>query len=270
MPLVSLPVRAFAACLLLAVTSACAGPTVTPNAPMGASAEPVQSPDSAGEAAAILATGSYRFDIDFTTPQRTMGGFQKPAASAEGGGSADAHAGTLRVAYEEVDSRFASGAEILMIGEEAWSRMTSGGRAVIGWVRTVPGATAFSGLEPWALPGAVASAEGVAQTAPGEYTGTLDLRTSTLADLDGSVGADVSAVPFTLTLDAEGRPATFHFATVDGTLSAAYSFTDYGLTVDEKPPSDAELGDPLDAAPGTDTKCSMNGEPVDCDDIFPG
>lgn len=263
---------AFPLVLAFAVSGCTGGPAGSMSAPpssVPSSAAPLSTVDALAAGLAALAASSYRFTIEYAVPGPDIDGFELPDQGGEGDGVADPLTGVLRV-----ETASASGVgeleEVLVIGTEAWTRLSVDGEPLRGWSPSV-GSLAFHGLHPWRIPVALADATDV-KGGPGEYTGTFDLPggedglASTVVVLGGEVEADAAA--FTVTLGPDGRPTAFRFTTADGALSASYTFTDYGVAVDEKPPPADEIAEPAPWDPGDSKgKCLVDGEIVDCPDF---
>lgn len=257
---------ACAAVFALTVSGCSGGPDEPADAAPSASASTL---DGATDLALVLAESSYRFSIAFTTPARDIGDFEMPKEDGKVEGVADGHAGVLR-AKSESGLAGALHKDSLVIGDQAWQRIDIGGTNLKGWMPTLA-PMALNGLHPWRIPAALESAKNVAADAGG-YTGTLDLTADPAEGLasyamQGS-DVDVTAVPFTLTLDGEGRPAAFRFEAGEGALSVAFEFSGYGIAVKEEPPSVDELAEPpvVDVDPDKIVCVGNDGKVVPCKD----
>ncbi|GIG63938.1 hypothetical protein [Phytomonospora endophytica] len=258
--------RAFLLAAAFLALSGCGADVPSPDA-IAPSASTVDRTVDPVAAMAILAEESYRFTLDYVTPA-----IEKPFArsrqevSVEG--IADGGAEVLRSTPVDRDS-----GEVLVIGDEAWTRFDIGVGDTVpsGWLRTAA-PTALGGLHPWRIPDALGSTDMIGVGL--EYTGTMRLSPGTVDGLASDVlrgnGSEPYEVSFTLTLGADGRPASFRFATADASRSAVFGFSDYGVTVTERAPTDDEVVDPTELTPtgdGSGLVCAdKSGKVVPCTD----
>lgn len=139
---------------------------------------------------------------------------------------------------------------ILTIGEEQWSQAGPD-------LWTVVSGPILPRIAPWAVAEDLTSA-----------TSTIDVsleddQTLTMLSVPEpffNVAGDFSALPYTLTVDGQGRPASLEYAVAG--ITVTITFSEYGLTVAEKAPEH-----PVEPFSGEST-CHMNSEEVDCGDLL--
>ncbi|MEU4550768.1 hypothetical protein EV382_6146 [Micromonospora violae] len=154
--------------------------------------------------------------------------------------------------------------ERLTTGPDVYVRVTAPDRRVPVWDGKTwwhvgkPGAPAAKqGLDNTRLASTLGAPAGVRQTAEREYAGTLDLRQSgaVLGSGFGSVlGERAGAVPFTATVDEQGRLVRYRIELASEQSQTAQldlTYSDFGLSVSaDRPAADLVGEDPPANIPG--------------------
>ncbi|GLZ78010.1 hypothetical protein Afil01_28170 [Actinorhabdospora filicis] len=142
---------------------------------------------------------------------------------------------------------------ILTIGEKQWSQ----GMTDMWMASSVP---FLPRMAPWSVAEDLTAATATIDVSLEESARLFE---TTVSEPFFGVDADFAAVPYTLTLDGQGRPATLEYAVAG--IAVTITFADYGLAVAEKAPENALP--PFEPGDGTTFthKCVLKAEGLDCD-----
>ncbi|MGC4749038.1 hypothetical protein ACLQ28_25750 [Micromonospora sp. DT201] len=154
--------------------------------------------------------------------------------------------------------------ERLTTGPDVYVRISAPDRRVpvwdgkTWWHVGAPGSPpALQGLDNTKLAGTLTTASAVRQTGVREYAGTLDLRESGAVlgeGVAGVLGDRVGAVPFTASVDEQGRLVRYRIelaAEQSQTAQLDLTYSDFGLAVSAEPPAADLVGeDPPANIPG--------------------
>jgi hypothetical protein len=238
-----------AAIATLSFGTACTQPILTPTAPT----TPPNANETLAAAAAKTKGQSYKYQLTYGT-----------ALSSDGATSGDASATAANLTIGDASSGLMIKAKILVLTKDVYLKLDTGalgagipGLGGIGdkWLHLDPAQApmlARIGVKPGTdslssdtlLKGVVTAT----QSSPTEIKGTLDLAKSAppgvSADQIASMPANTRSVPFTVTLDAQGRvskivinmPAIGSFPASDVTTT----YSDWGATVDAPKPAAAQ------------------------------